>query len=55
MSQYHKAIAAAVGFLAVILKDQLGIELPEKWADAVVEGIMAVGTVVWVVAGKNAK
>lgn len=44
MSKYAKSIAAAVGLIAILSKDVLGVEVPSETVDSVVEGIMALLT-----------
>jgi hypothetical protein len=50
---YAKAIAAFVGLLAIVSKDVFGFEIDGSTVDAVVNGILAVGTVLAVLLVRN--
>jgi hypothetical protein len=53
MSQYAKSIAAFIGLFAIVSKEYFGVEVTAETADAVVNGILALGTIYAVYAARN--
>jgi uncharacterized membrane protein len=53
MGNYSKAIAAGIGLAAIVLKDVFQIEIGQPTVDKIVEGVMALMTVVGVVSVSN--
>lgn len=53
MSQYSKAIAAAIGLAAILFKDVFGVEIGSDTVDKLVNGLLALGTWIAVFQARN--
>lgn len=53
MLKYHKLIAAGFGFIAVLSREHLGIDLGDDWVNTATDGVIALASMVWVFFGRN--